>query len=536
MAEKKKKKVKTSIPKKMYDKIMSNKQLTPTLRKQAFRIIQVLLYQYIVPKNANERRFLNEYLEIPSNYWGKVNPNYHKPMKELVRQGIVERNDSYKVGSDSEEGRCKAYRLNTDLIDKKYKTVKIEINIDSIIEQEDSYLTKKTKTILRKLKIDKVKCKHFIKKVSTFDSVRKRLKIDDEISELELSNEVWIWREKRKRYEKTYKTHEQIKTYTKTNGLNMIKDGRRLYLADKNEYIKKKSEYIDKSYTFQLNELCAGNFFAKRNDTNQRLDTNLTNLPSLLIAYIILEVEELINIDLSNSQLIILSYLIKTNQLDKYIKQYITEQETTTVYMSVNKVGIKHDIRPKYLNYKILRNFVEFTENGTIYNYISGKLGFNDRDRAKKAMFEILFSSHKYHSKAKTAFGQLFPVLKFITDAYKKEHGDSQLAILLQKTESRIFIDGILTQLLQKGFKVLTKHDSVLCKKSDAKAVYEFVSEFLTNEIGKHTLKIEDSRGNDIKESILSPVPCKDEVFAVIPNQNTKSVPQTVPHKLRKSA
>ena len=535
MAEKKTKKVKTSIHQKMYDKIMSNKQLTPTLRKQAFRIIRVLLRLYIVPKNSNEEKFFNEYLEIPSAYWMKVNPNYHKPMKELVRQGIVERNDSYKVGSDSERGRCKAYRLNNDLIDKKYKTVEIEINIDNIIEQEDSRLTKKTKTILRKLKIDKVKCKHFIKEASTFDNVRKRLKIDDEISELELSNEVWIWRQERERYEKEYKEREKIKTYVKTNGLNMIKDGRKLYLADKDEYIKSKSDYIETSYTIQLNELSIGNYFAKRNDTNIRLDTNLTNLPSALIYYITLEREELINIDLSNSQLIILSYLIKTNQLDKYITQNV-ESKLAPVYMSVNKVGIKHNIRPKYLNYKTLRNFVEFTENGTIYNYISDKLGFNDRDRAKKAMFEILFSSHKYRSTAKTAFGQLFPVLKFITDEYKKEHGKNQLAILLQKTESRIFIDGILTKLLQEGFKVLTKHDSVLCKKSDAKAVYEFVSEFLTKEIGKHTLKIEDSRGNNIKESILSPVHCKDEVFAVIPNENTKSVPRTVPHKLRKSA
>lgn len=533
MAEKKTKKVKTLIHQKMYDKIMSNKQLTPTLRKQAFRIIRVLLRLYIVPKNANEVKFLNEYLEIPSNYWRKVNPNYHKPMNGLVGQGIVERIDSYKVGIDGESGYCKAYRLNTDLIDKKYKTVKIEINIDN----EDSRLTKKTKTILRKLKIDKVNCKHYIKEASTFDSVRKRLKIDDEISELEMSNEVWIRGQRGERYEKTYKTHEQIKTYTKNKGLNMIKDGRRLYLADKNEYIKKKSEYIDESYSIQLEELCIRNFLAKRNDTNQRLDTNLTNFPSLLIVYIILEGEELINIDLSNSQLIILSYLIKTNQLDKYITQY-TERKQAPVYMSVNKVGIKHDIRPKYLNYKTLRDFVEFTENGTIYNYISGKLGFNDRDRAKKAMFEILFSSHKYHSTAKTAFGQLFPVLKFITDEYKKEHGKNQLAILLQKTESRIFIDGILTQLLQKGFKVLTKHDSVLCKKSDAKAVYEFVSEFLTNEIGKHTLKIEDSRGNDIKESILSPVPCKDEneVLTVVFNKNKESVPQTVPLAMELSA
>jgi len=526
MAEKKTKKVKTLIHQKMYDKIMSNKQLTPTLRKQAFCIIRVLLRLYIVPKNANEVKFFDEYLEIPSNYWKKVNPNYHKPMKELVRQGIVERIDSYKVGIDGKSGYCKAYRLNTDLIDKKYKTVKVEI-----IKQEDSYLTKKTMSILRKLKIDKVKCKHYIKEASTFDSVRERLNIDDEISELEMSNEVWIRGQKKRGYEKTYKTHEEIKTY----GLDVIKDGRKLFLVKKNEYIEKKREYIEKSYGYQLEKLSERNFSAKRNVTNIRLDTNLTNLPSLLLSFITLEGEELINIDLSNSQLIILSYLIKTNQLDKYITQY-TERKQAPVYMSVNKVGIKHDIRPKYLNYKTLRNFVEFTENGTIYNYISDELGFNDRDRAKKAMFEILFSSHKYRSTAKTAFGRLFPVLKFITDAYKKEHEDSELAILLQKTESSIFIDGILTKLLQKGFKVLTKHDSVLCKKSDAKAVYEFVSEFLTNEIGKHTLKIEDSKGNDIKESILSPVLCEDEVFTVIPNQNTKSVPQTVPRKLRKSA
>ena len=66
-------------------------------------------------------------------------------------------------------------------------------------------------------------------------------------------------------------------------------------------------------------------------------------------------------------------------------------------------------------------------------------------------------------------------------------------AVTLQQIESVIFIDCILTRLLKMGYRVFSKHDSILCKESDVAAVEAVVREVLDVElgIGAYRLKTE---------------------------------------------
>ena len=74
-----------------------------------------------------------------------------------------------------------------------------------------------------------------------------------------------------------------------------------------------------------------------------------------------------------------------------------------------------------------------------------------------------------------------------------KDKGNAALAVTLQRIESRIFVDNILARLLSSGYRVFSKHDSILCKESDQAAVTAIVRAELDRElgIGAYTLKTE---------------------------------------------
>jgi len=127
-------------------------------------------------------------------------------------------------------------------------------------------------------------------------------------------------------------------------------------------------------------------------------------------------------------------------------------------------------------------------------------------------MFGIFFSSHKNYSPDRKKMKTIFPDLIEMIDLFKKEKraerkkqkekkgevydnkGDNQFAITLQKKESEIFIDGLLSKLQKTGFKVLSKHDSILCKKSDVTAVKGFVMNYLNEVFGKGNYQLKEEK------------------------------------------
>jgi hypothetical protein len=88
-----------------------------------------------------------------------------------------------------------------------------------------------------------------------------------------------------------------------------------------------------------------------------------------------------------------------------------------------------------------------------------------------------------------------------LIDAYKKNNGNEQFAILLQQRESAIFIDRILLRLVNKGYKVFSKHDSILCIASELEDVVMEVRSILTEELGDYRLKITDASGAAVMRS-----------------------------------
>jgi len=214
-----------------------------------------------------------------------------------------------------------------------------------------------------------------------------------------------------------------------------------------------------------------------RNKTNNRLDTNFTNLKKDLKQFII---GNYVNIDLKNSQPFFLSQLLKI-----IIESYNNKQQGSLCSKlsydnlietfgikrlnSVSKIHQKEE-KPFLAN---LKRFNDSVLNGTLYDdFINTYSNGITRDEVKNIMFKLMFSKNELHEnykmfipfeKEKKVFATVYP---FVYDSIKalKENDNVILPVFLQKLESYIFIDCIAKELVETGIIPLTIHDSIIVK------------------------------------------------------------------------
>ena len=142
------------------------------------------------------------------------------------------------------------------------------------------------------------------------------------------------------------------------------------------------------------------------------------------------------------------------------------------------------------------------------------------RGQSKQITFETVFSSHIKNSESKERLKKAYPSLVLWINSFKRlsvdyykdlqrnkpkafnklvEHrkkkkpiqlGSANLACSLQQLESKIFIDKILSMLLDYGFRVFSKHDSIACKNSQSKQVKTIVTGLLNMIFGSGNFKL----------------------------------------------
>ncbi len=194
-------------------------------------------------------------------------------------------------------------------------------------------------------------------------------------------------------------------------------------------------------FTNSIERLKNSCFSVKRNETNNRLDTNLTNMSSVLVDEICRQ-NNLVQIDLSNSQFTLLS----------------TELEN-------------------HLATEDFKRFQALTASGNLYAYIANSIGLKNDKNGKALMFEIMFSSHRNNSIFKKKIKLLFPSVVGWIDQYKKKHGDAEFSIMLQRKESELFVDKIFERIKKAKILCFSKHDSMIVRKEDLDGVVKIMQE-----------------------------------------------------------
>lgn len=192
--------------------------------------------------------------------------------------------------------------------------------------------------------------------------------------------------------------------------------------------------------------------YFKRNKTNRRIDTNLTNMSSDLRQFII-GYENMVYLDLKNSQPVLFNILLKdylinaTEDLKKEIEQYFN-----------------------------------LTINGSWYEHLQ-ELYDISRKESKDLWMKIAYSKNKSYKEDKKVFKEVYPnIYKIISSQKTKNH--AEFAIKLQQIESSIFIDGICRELVNQGIVPFTIHDAVIVNKKDKKQAIEIMESVFRDVLG----------------------------------------------------
>ncbi len=283
-------------------------------------------------------------------------------------------------------------------------------------------------------------------------------------------------------------------------------------------YLQYEKLLVAECFKLSLNKIVSKRFYVNRCDTNNRINHNLTNSPKAIFNLLLLEGEDLVEIDLSCSQPLLLAHLLKS-LLFKY-------NNTISIFNDTHLREISEGIFPPLLfssenDYSDIDVFISVTMAGKLYEYFSYKLyGRCDdvtRDEAKQEFISAIYSGIA-HSGSDNAFTKVFPELASLLLQWKKEMierfkqyfdggsypelkrytysknkgkkdarsaGCDYLPVRMTEFESEVFIDEILTRLYGKNLIVLSKHDSILCKSSEKGEVLKVVKAQLNRLLGK---------------------------------------------------
>lgn len=261
------------------------------------------------------------------------------------------------------------------------------------------------------------------------------------------------------------------------------------------------------SYLIAINQIQDKRFrYFKRNKTNNRLDTNFTNLKSGLRPFI---KGDFIQIDLKNSQPFFLSIFL-SNLMDKLtgISGNLIHSDREllrtipiclgfSVYDMVKAFGLQQIRELSKIhqngNFPEMMKFRNTTLSGNFYNDFIDLYGNGiTRKEVKDLMFKVLFSRNVVYKDykrfvpyedEKKVFTEVFPIVYKMVEVLKeKEH--NQLAIMLQKMESRIFIDMIAKELVNSGIIPLTIHDSVIIPSNKQDEALKIMKQIFYDEVG----------------------------------------------------
>jgi len=369
----------------------------------------------------------NHYLSLSKEYFIKIiKKQYMYEIKnKLIENKILEEHPSgsYNVL----KGKGKGYRFNQELIKGNYVSSSKSL-FHNLYNLELYHICglqvqERIQSSFERLTF-KPEVNDFI---NTYTLKREDIKINNEIDldyvKLKLENDEW--------------RVSLDKAIELSNGVDLILYKEKCYIEPVEDFIIRKTNELRLIFRKNIFEVENNIFRINRNDTNMRLDYNLTNMKSELLDYLEIDGETLIELDIANAQFAFLAYL--TKDLDS--------------------------------------DFINKSQIGNLY------------DGDKKEWFRIAFDKiKKEHDKHR----ELYPkTMKFI-DEYKKEFGYKSFSNLLQKTESSIMIDGLLPRLI-KNFEVFPIHDAIRVKQSELELIKK-EAELYFNEIGfKCLLRIKNA-------------------------------------------
>jgi len=397
------------------------KYLPPKKLKHIEKYHYVLSLLY-VSKTYNSRYTKNSFIRLKNNYLRKiVNSRWANVIKsDLAEYGIIEIDHSYKVKRNS-----KGYRLT------------------------DKYRGRAFATVEASEKLCKLRDRHYFDDITGDDE---RLSLDER---LDLVLE-------------TYKNKQNANSPKYTNLKNHMQELTIDYPAAM-KYIDGIIDEIgqDKynSYRIAIDHIADGQVYHKIDHRTGRLFTNITNLYKHLRRFLRYQGQELVEVDIANSQPFLFNSILQE------------------MYPHKGKDGKENE-------YKDVEKYERNTKKGRFYDHLLAEINRKTgkkltREKFKPTAFGKIFfcqSKSNFRYIESKIFRELYPnVFKCIL--HEKRDDYRNLALKLQKHEADIMIDKIAIPLSAK-MPIFTIHDSILTTKKNLSKVKKFIQKTFADELG----------------------------------------------------
>ncbi len=434
-------KLKRYIPELVYNEIKQSNYKN----KDHLYVICDMIYRSTIYKKQDD---YSGYIDIPSYYFEDIIKNYKEYINYLLENNFILCDNIYS----KQGGKALGYIFND-----KYVSKLVPVEIEKLTLKQRIVRNRNTRN--NDTRLFKEYKKYFLNNFSIdYDSAIKYL--DSEFKEcLRLLKE--LMELKPKPFICPSPLSYSFLCSPKLPGQPQIVDYR-----DPDNLKRAINRY--NSYFIQLNSIKDKDLFFRKNKTNGRIDTNLTNLKSKFKQFIKSDTE-LYQIDIINSQPFILSLYLDL----LLVNQILTPEQKIELdkYRNWTSTGKYYDYF--YLTY--------FKDTGKELN----------RQDIKDITFCILFSKNGSYTPQKRIFKSIFPFILSIIEK-QKENKHNEFAIKLQKLESEICIDIICKELDEQKIKYYTIHDAWLINVNDIKQTKKIIIEkFIEKYNNKPELKIE---------------------------------------------
>lgn len=266
-----------------------------------------------------------------------------------------------------------------------------------------------------------------------------------------------------------------------------LEKSRKLEPSDKSGHLELVMWY--NCHLININSINDGDLFFRRNDTNNRIDTNLTNLRSELRQFIKYP-SKLVQIDICNSQPFFLSCILK-NGLGSWRPNPTSKQSRSVDTVRKNQLfSLLHSwtlsLCSTFLNEKTLKSFIDVVCRGFLYDQIISvykrEKNINlTRKQAKIIMFRILYSKPESFRNERKMLNMVIPdVLKVVDGMKVRNYKD--VAIVLQVLESSFCIDTIIPLFEINSIKCYTIHDSWIIESDNLESAKKIIeNEFISS-------------------------------------------------------
>lgn len=265
--------------------------------------------------------------------------------------------------------------------------------------------------------------------------------------------------------------------------------------SHRNTIIRKDPKTQYHAAQYNIHSIAVGDYKASIDTNVHRLHSVITNLQKTYRKFLKFNGNQLINIDVSNSQPYLLCLLLNPLFWDKDsdipLNISMLHQNVQDKFEECQLERIKTYVSSLDRTHKNLVGYINTVSIGQIYEYMANVINEARRTNFQKKDIKVmilttLFSKNRYMPTCKRYFRMYFPDIYRLIELVK-EIDYTALACLLQNIESEIILHRCCKRIWEKGngkIPVFTIHDSICTTKGNENYVKDIMQSILRKNIG----------------------------------------------------